>query len=42
MKFNNDYLFDYLIATDTIDEFLGNDKNDEIKKEIRKERNPYK
>ena len=35
MKFDNDDLLDYLIATDTIDEFLGNDNQEQIKKEIK-------
>lgn len=34
MKFDNDDMLDYLIATDTIDEFLGNDPAEDIKKEI--------
>lgn len=38
MKFDNDDLLDFLIATDQIDDFLGNDKSkkEEIKKEIKK------
>lgn len=36
MNFDNDDLLDYLIATDTIDEFLGNDsKEKEIKENDR-------
>lgn len=35
MNFDNDDLLDYLIATDTIDEFLGNDNKEQIKKEIK-------
>ncbi len=26
---NNDTLFDYLVATDQLDEFLGNDESDD-------------
>lgn len=42
MKFDNDELLDYLIATDTLDEFLGNDENEEIKREIKEIENYIK
>lgn len=35
MNFDNDDLLDYLIATDTIDEFLENDNKEQIKKKIK-------
>lgn len=35
MKFDNDDLLDYLIATDTIDEFLGKEEKKEIKENDR-------
>ncbi len=39
---NSDKLFDYLVATDSLDEFLGFDLPDSIKQEIDKLVKDYK
>ena len=39
---NSDQLFDYLVATDSLDEFLGLDLPDSIKQEIDKLVKDYK
>lgn len=39
---NSDKLFDYLVATDSLDEFLGLDLPDSIKQEIDKLVKDYK